>query len=297
MFGKGKSVGEVYCVQPQQTLAVGITATTQELSKTISSIGSDLTIVGRLICKDLIRVYGLVEGELNAANALIADGARIEGEVVAEELTIAGRVKGDVYALRVKLEGTAVVEGDIFHRVLSVDENARFEGCSWPEDDPPEFRPSIKAESSNPKPQSHALVPFEAHGERKPDMEEPTELQRTDMHAFLAACIAISGLGVISYFALSALQQARTRPKMSELIRFGWSDRHSLAGQSCSPVAKALLFRRRFWRHRKRQLLRRLLSRQSRRKRTPPLSTQSRCRRVSRRCRKQSSRSPSVEPR
>jgi len=207
MFGKGKSVGEDYDVQPRQRSAVATTAATLRLSETISSIGSDLTIVGKIICKDVINVYGLVEGELNAANALIADGARIEGEVVAEELTIAGRVKGDIHALRVKLEGTAVVDGDIFHRVLSVDENARFEGCSRPEDNPPEPRSSIKAGSPNPEPQSHALVPFEAHGERKPDMEEPTSPQRTGMHAFLAACIATIGLGGISYFALSALQQ------------------------------------------------------------------------------------------
>jgi hypothetical protein len=51
------------------------------------------------------------------------------------------------------------------------------------------------------------VVPFEAHGERKGEMEEATKLQRTSMHAFLAACIAIIGLSGISYFALSALQQ------------------------------------------------------------------------------------------
>jgi hypothetical protein len=103
--------------------------------------------------------YGLVEGEVNASNALIANGARIQGDIVAEELTVAGRVKGDIYALRVKLQATAVVEGDIFHR-SPMDEHARFEGCSLPEDNPPEPRPYIRAESANPKPQPQALVAF-----------------------------------------------------------------------------------------------------------------------------------------
>ena len=160
MFGKGKSVGE-YRRQPLQRSAIAPRAATLGPSKTISSIGSEMTVVGKIICKDLIKVYGLVEGELNASNALIVDGARIEGEIVAEELTIAGRVKGDIHALRVKLQGTAVVEGDIFHRVLSMHENARFEGCSRPEDAPPEQRSSINAESLNPLLHSQPLGAFD----------------------------------------------------------------------------------------------------------------------------------------
>src|ERR1041384_3169057 len=134
-------------LQPRQRSAVALTAATLIPSKTISSIGPDLTIVGKIICKDPVNVYGTVEGELNASTALIKNGAHIKGEIVAEELIIAGRVTGDIHALRVKLEGTAVVQGDIFHRVLSVDENARFEGCSRPEHNPPEPRSSINAEN------------------------------------------------------------------------------------------------------------------------------------------------------
>jgi cytoskeletal protein CcmA (bactofilin family) len=52
------------------------------------------------------------------------------GDVVAEELTINGYVKGTVNANRVRLGGAGVVEGDIFHRTLAVEENARFEGTS-----------------------------------------------------------------------------------------------------------------------------------------------------------------------
>jgi cytoskeletal protein CcmA (bactofilin family) len=52
------------------------------------------------------------------------------GDVVAEELTINGHVKATIHANRVKLGGTGVVEGDIFHRTLAIEENARFEGTS-----------------------------------------------------------------------------------------------------------------------------------------------------------------------
>ena len=152
-----------------------------------------MTIVGKLICKALIKVYGFVEGELNASNALIADGARIEGEIVAEELTVAGRVKGDIHALRVKLQGTAVVEGDIFHRVLSMHENARFEGCSRPEDAPPEPPSSINAESLNP-------LLHDQRELRGPPNGESKQGGGRGVQVFFAACLAIITIGVMSSF-------------------------------------------------------------------------------------------------
>jgi cytoskeletal protein CcmA (bactofilin family) len=71
-----------------------------------------------------------VDGELRASTVVIAEGAQMVGDVVAEELTINGHVKGTIHANRVKLGGTGVVEGDIFHRTLAIEENARFEGTS-----------------------------------------------------------------------------------------------------------------------------------------------------------------------
>jgi cytoskeletal protein CcmA (bactofilin family) len=71
-----------------------------------------------------------VEGEVHASTVQIGDGAQVEGNIVAEELTIGGRVKGTIHANRVKLNSTAVVEGDIYHRSLAIEENAQFEGMS-----------------------------------------------------------------------------------------------------------------------------------------------------------------------
>ena len=68
-------------------------------------------------------------------------------------------------ALRVKLQATAVVAGEIFHRSLSMDEHAQFEGCSRPEDNPPEPRSYIKAESANPQSQPRSLVAFAPDGQ------------------------------------------------------------------------------------------------------------------------------------
>jgi cytoskeletal protein CcmA (bactofilin family) len=95
-----------------------------------STISAGMSIVGKVISDGTVKISGRIEGELHASTVLIADGAQVEGDVVAEDLTIGGRVKGIIHANRVKLNGTAVVEGDIFHRSLSIEENARFEGTS-----------------------------------------------------------------------------------------------------------------------------------------------------------------------
>ena len=100
-----------------------------------SSISRGITVVGKIFGEGTVQLFGRIEGEVRASTVLIKEGAQVEGTVVAEELTIAGQVKGTIHANRVKLDSTAVVEGDIFHRLISIEENARFEGLSKREDD------------------------------------------------------------------------------------------------------------------------------------------------------------------
>ena len=209
MFGKGKSVGEDWSaarVQPLQRSAIAQPAATLHPSEAISSIGSEMTVVGKIICNGIIKIYGFVEGELSASNAIIADSARIDGDIVAEELTIGGRVKGDIYALRVKLRDTAVVEGDIYHRSLSIDENAWFEGWSRPEANLPE-PPSTIEVSSDLSPERQTLFAFDEKGEfkGKSSGEERYQPRGRGTRVFLASCIAAIAISVVGYFALRAI--------------------------------------------------------------------------------------------
>ena len=58
----------------------------------------------------------------------------MEGAIAAQELTIGGRFKGTIQANRVTLTSSAVVEGEIHHRFLAIEENAWFAGLSRPEE-------------------------------------------------------------------------------------------------------------------------------------------------------------------
>jgi cytoskeletal protein CcmA (bactofilin family) len=95
-----------------------------------SCIASDMSIVGKIECNGPAQIFGRIEGELRALDLQINDGAKVDGNVVAENVTVCGRVKGTVRAVRVKLQNGGAVEGDIFHRSLSIDENSQFEGSS-----------------------------------------------------------------------------------------------------------------------------------------------------------------------
>lgn len=103
-----------------------------------SCIGSGMTIVGSIKCNGPAQVFGEIEGELHATDLLIGDGAQVEGIVIAENVTVCGRVKGTIRAVRVNLQNGGAVEGDIFHRSLAMDENCLFEGASRRVENPTE---------------------------------------------------------------------------------------------------------------------------------------------------------------
>jgi cytoskeletal protein CcmA (bactofilin family) len=137
MFGKSKDglpeeLKAPATVQPFRMPAAP--AAEPQSHNDVSSISQGMTIVGKISGSGAVKVFGRVQGELHASTVLISDGAEVEGDVVAEELTVGGQVKGTIRANRVKLVSTAVVEGDIFHRSLAIEENARFEGTSRRDD-------------------------------------------------------------------------------------------------------------------------------------------------------------------
>jgi cytoskeletal protein CcmA (bactofilin family) len=155
MFGKSQSETadnhrDSASVQKMPRSAVASSATPE-----VSSISSGLSIVGKIVGHGALTIFGQVEGELRASTVMIAEGAQMEGDVVAEELTIGGHVKGTIHANRVKLNSTAVVEGDIFHRTLAIEENARFEGMSRRQEN------MTDASSRVPLPQA---VPIDGNG-------------------------------------------------------------------------------------------------------------------------------------
>jgi cytoskeletal protein CcmA (bactofilin family) len=139
-----------------------------------SCIGSDMSIIGKIDCNGPAQVFGRIEGELRASDLLISDGAQVEGNVIAQNVTVCGRVKGTIRAVRVKLQNGGAVEGDIFHRSLSIDENSLFEGSSRRVENPTDAPLVDVKGSQDADTRSSALAPYlqrvEASG--SPDWSE-----------------------------------------------------------------------------------------------------------------------------
>jgi cytoskeletal protein CcmA (bactofilin family) len=134
MFGKSNDDDRTATPGPHPQRPAATRPGQQGSTDQASSISRGTKVVGKIFGEGTVQVFGQIEGELRALTVLIDEGARVEGDVVAEELIIGGQLKGSIHANRVRLNGTAVVEGDIFHRSLSIEENARFEGLSKRED-------------------------------------------------------------------------------------------------------------------------------------------------------------------
>jgi cytoskeletal protein CcmA (bactofilin family) len=135
MFGKKDDNDRVPFPAQQVQQTAPMFSGEQASTDQASSISRGVTVVGKIFGEGTIQVFGRIEGELRALTVVINERAEVEGDIVAEELSVAGQVKGTIRANRVKLDSTAVVEGDIFHRSLSIEENARFEGLSKREND------------------------------------------------------------------------------------------------------------------------------------------------------------------
>src|SRR5512134_2079947 len=105
-------------------------------SLNISTISEDLTITGSVTSQGELHLDGQVQGDVHCVALVLGENAQLEGNVVAEDMMVRGRLIGSVRALKVVLQSTAHVEGDLFHKSLSIEQGTHFEGDSRPSIDP-----------------------------------------------------------------------------------------------------------------------------------------------------------------
>ena len=166
--GAAEVTGRV--VQHDQTWAKSEPTTKTGMA---SCIGSDMSIVGNIECNGPVQIFGRIEGELRASDLLINDGAQVEGNVIAQDVTVCGNVKGTIRAVRVKLQNGGAVEGDIFHRSLAVDENSLFEGSSRRVENPTEASSSADTKWRQKDTEMPAAVPVPLIDADLQPVEEP----------------------------------------------------------------------------------------------------------------------------
>ena len=97
-------------------------------SMTFISEGTQIT--GEMAVEHDLRVEGAIKGSISVGGALVlGPTGRIEGDVNARSVTLAGHITGNIKALeKLVLEGKSVLLGDLQTRELVIQEGAIFQG-------------------------------------------------------------------------------------------------------------------------------------------------------------------------
>ncbi|MCW1950084.1 MAG: polymer-forming cytoskeletal protein [Octadecabacter sp.] len=101
-----------------------------------SQLSTDLHITGNLKTSGDIQIEGTVDGDIRAHLLTIGESATVNGECIADDVVVNGRIVGTVRGLKVRLTSTARVEGDIIHKTIAIESGAHFEGSVQRQDDP-----------------------------------------------------------------------------------------------------------------------------------------------------------------
>jgi cytoskeletal protein CcmA (bactofilin family) len=93
-----------------------------------STISAELKVVGELTSDGDIEIDGRVEGKVNGRAVTVGPRGHVNGAILAESVRIKGAIEGEIGAMSVALEASAVVKANITYRSLSVDGGAFFVG-------------------------------------------------------------------------------------------------------------------------------------------------------------------------
>jgi cytoskeletal protein CcmA (bactofilin family) len=93
-----------------------------------SFVGPGVGIRGALEIDGELVISGRVKGHIAAFRLVIAADGYVEGDIVAHDVVIFGRLNGRIFAPNVSVEASAEIEGRIFHTDVTVAKGARVDG-------------------------------------------------------------------------------------------------------------------------------------------------------------------------
>lgn len=95
-------------------------------------IGQDSHFKGDLVSKKVVRIDGIIEGNVQADTLIIGKTGSVKGDLSVREVEVNGAVEGNIKAeeiVEIRPEGS--VEGDVHTIKLIVSEGALFAGHSY----------------------------------------------------------------------------------------------------------------------------------------------------------------------
>ncbi len=103
-------------------------------NKINSVIGSDISINGDIVYEGTVHIESNITGSLTAykdkkSKLYINKSSVINGNIIATDVAINGKIHGNVYAYDlIQLGSEAFVKGDIYYKVIDMDVGAKIDG-------------------------------------------------------------------------------------------------------------------------------------------------------------------------
>jgi cytoskeletal protein CcmA (bactofilin family) len=103
-------------------------ATPTRGSGALSFIGSEVTITGNISGDGDIHLDGTIEGDCTCNSLILGSGGRIRGNINAAKATLGGTVDGTVNARTLTVEKSARVQGDLVYENVTIENGAQVDG-------------------------------------------------------------------------------------------------------------------------------------------------------------------------
>ena len=101
-----------------------------------TQVGVGATFVGTIRSQHAIEVFGTVRGDVVGAAVHVHEAGDVTGAIMAEQVTLKGRVQGPVRARRALIQAGSRVLGDVMHHVIAVELGADIVGRLHHVEDP-----------------------------------------------------------------------------------------------------------------------------------------------------------------
>lgn len=124
MFSKSKPSPEAALPQAQRHNE----SVRNSSSHTFSIIASDVEIVGNLNARVDLHIDGKIQGDVTCGNLVQGESSLIAGKIVAESARLSGHVEGSIEATDLVIEAKARITGDVVYTNLTIAPGGQIEG-------------------------------------------------------------------------------------------------------------------------------------------------------------------------
>jgi cytoskeletal protein CcmA (bactofilin family) len=136
----------------------------------ITVIGPGARLEGAIVSAGSLRIDGTIKGKINAdGDVILSPQANVEADIQAENVTVSGRLQGNVLATgKAEVGRGGRIDGDVTTRVLVIHEGGFFNGQSIMDQQAQRILQGQQAQAQPSSEQQQAPSPSGPHAANRP---------------------------------------------------------------------------------------------------------------------------------